>query len=363
VKEEGGELGDIHSNIKEIFITGASGFIGGTIFTELLKSPEKYTVSALVRREEQAEIIRKLGATPIVGSLDDAELLFNASREADVVINTADSDHFSAARAIVKGLKAKKDKNAILIHTSGTSVISFTPTTTTPFSDEDIARIHAIPTTVIHKDVDDFILHNSEDFKAVIICPSCINGIGTGPFNKTSVQVSNLAKLSVKRRKAGWFDRGHEVIWNNVHVRDLADLYILVLDGLLNGTIDKYGKEAGFYFGATGEHSWKKVAEALGTILHKHGLVDTPEASPFDKEFVDKYGAFALPPFGRDSRGVADRGKRLGWKPHRPDVFQSMEEEVEYIINNKDIFKYDEFIANLTDTSPFIARYPSSYVN
>jgi len=216
---------------------------------------------------------------------------------------------------------------------------------------------------VIHKDVDDFILNNSEDFKAVVICPSCINGIGTGPFNKSSVQVRMLAKLSVKGRKAGWFERGHEVFWNNVHILDLADLYMLVLDGLLNGTIDQYSKEGGFYFGITEEHSWIKVAQALGVILHKHGLVDTSEASPFTKEIVDQIGAFALPPFGRDSRGVAARGRKLGWNPHRPNVFQTMEEEVQHIIDNNEIFGYDELVANFTDPSELIKRYPLTYAD
>jgi nucleoside-diphosphate-sugar epimerase len=213
----------------KVFITGATGYIGGAILSELLKTPQKYSISALVRKPEHGEVLKKLNVTPVYGSLDDAEVLVEASRNADVVINAANSDHLPAVHAIVKGLKEKKDKNAILIHTSGSAAISFDPITTVPFDDEDIARIHAIPKTVIHRDVDTFIYDNSDHFKAVIVAPSTINGTGKGPFKKSSAQVPLLAQIAVKRRKSGYFGREHEVVWSDVHIDDLADLYILIL--------------------------------------------------------------------------------------------------------------------------------------
>jgi len=325
---------------KHIFLTGATGYIGGSILTALLQTPSKYTVSALVRQEDQAEVLRKLGVTPVLGSLDDAEVLTKASREADVVINAANSDHLPAIHAIVKGIKEKKDPNALLIHTSGTSAISFEGITTVPFDDEDIARVHNIPLTVIHRDVDSFIFENSNDFKAIIVVPSTINGVGSGPFKKTSVQAIGLAKVAVKRRKAGYLARDHEVVWSNVHIADLVDLYILVLEGALSGKIDKYGKEGGWYLGIAAEHTWIKIAERLAVILHKHGLVDTTSISPFEKEIEDKFGRFADVAYGKDSRGIANRGRKLGWNPHRPNVYETLEEQVQEAINTKEIFQF-----------------------
>jgi len=55
----------------KIFLTGASVYIGGSFLTTLLKYPNKYEITALVRNKEHAEGLRKLGGTPVLGSLDD----------------------------------------------------------------------------------------------------------------------------------------------------------------------------------------------------------------------------------------------------------------------------------------------------
>src|SRR3989338_10359686 len=89
-----------------IFLTGATGYIGGSVLTSLLQN-KKYKVTALVRAQEKATLLQELGVTPLVGSLDDLELITNASAQADVVINTADCDHLASAQAIVAGLERK----------------------------------------------------------------------------------------------------------------------------------------------------------------------------------------------------------------------------------------------------------------
>jgi len=320
----------------KIFLTGATGYIGGGVLSELLKHPN-YTISALARREDQAAVLRQLGVTPVLGSLEDSEVLYEASRSADVVINTANSDHIPAIHAIVKGLKAKKDPKALLIHTSGTSVISYEDITTVPFDDEDIERIHRIPLNVVHRAVDTFIFDNSNDFKAIIVAPSTVNGVGSGPFKKTSIQTIYLAKESVLKRKAGYFQKDHEVVWTNVHIADLADLYVLVLEGALSGKIQKYGKDGGWYFGIAAEHTWIKIAQSLGTILYKKGLVDTPEATPFGQDILDKYGPIVDIVFGKDSRGVSNRGRKLGWNPSRPNVYETLETEIDEGIKSGEI--------------------------
>jgi nucleoside-diphosphate-sugar epimerase len=322
----------------KIFITGSTGYIGGAVLDLLLKSPEKYVVSALVRRQDQGQKLKELGVTPIYGSLDDAQILFDASKEADAVVHTADADHLPSAQAIVKGLKAKNDKRAVLLHTSGTGVLTYEPVTIVPFDDEDIARIHAIPRRALHKEIDAWIFENSDDLTAAIIAPSTINGIGNGPFKRTSQQVINLAKASAARKKAGYVGERTDVLWGNVNIHDLADLYILVLDGLLGQSID-HGKAGGWYFGTTTEHQWYKIAQLLAASLHKRGLVETTEISPFEKEYENKYlgGEFAKYAFGSDSRSIANRSRKIGWKPSRPNVYETLDEEVQFLIDNGEL--------------------------
>ncbi len=76
------------------------------------------------------------------------------------------------------------------------------------------------------------------------------------------------------------------VLWSGVNVNDLADLYLLVLCGLLAGTVD-HGKD-GYYFGVMHEFSWSKVATTLATILSKRGLVDSTDVTPFEQQYVDQ---------------------------------------------------------------------------
>ncbi len=113
----------------KIFLTGASGFIGGSIFTKLRSKPE-YDVTVFVRSDVQAKKFEELGSKSVVGTLDDFKIIQAAAENADVVIHTADaSDHHESAKAIIAGLKIRGEKAKaensrlpIYIHTSGTGI-------------------------------------------------------------------------------------------------------------------------------------------------------------------------------------------------------------------------------------------------
>lgn len=103
----------------KVFMTGATGFIGGSVLANLLKHPAKFQVTALVRSPEAAKKLITLNVTPLLGSLDDSELIIKASEETDIVINAANADHLGAVKAIISGL-SNSSKPKIFIHTSGT---------------------------------------------------------------------------------------------------------------------------------------------------------------------------------------------------------------------------------------------------
>lgn len=140
------------------------------------------------------------------------------------------------------------------------------------------------------------------------------------------------------RGKAGYVGERKDVRWNNVNIHDLADLYLLVLDGLLAGTADS-GKEGGWYFGVTHEHTWYHVAELLASSLRSQGLIETTEISPFEQQYLEKYlgGQFAHFAFGSDSRAVANRSRKLGWTPTRPNAYETLAEELKYLIETGEL--------------------------
>jgi uncharacterized protein YbjT (DUF2867 family) len=78
----------------KIFITGAAGYIGGSVTERLLASG--YELTGLVRSEDQASRLTARGITPVGGTLDDSDILAEAARAADAVINAASADHAGA---------------------------------------------------------------------------------------------------------------------------------------------------------------------------------------------------------------------------------------------------------------------------
>src|SRR5687767_11707862 len=101
-----------------IFLTGASGFIGSSVAARLIAA--SHVVRGLVRDPGKAAAVRAIGVEPVIGTLDDAALLTREAREADAVVNAASSDHRGAVEALVAGLTGS---GRPLVHTSGSSIV------------------------------------------------------------------------------------------------------------------------------------------------------------------------------------------------------------------------------------------------
>ena len=102
----------------KIFVTGAAGYIGGSIAEHL--RGDGHTVRGLVRRDTQAEDLAARGITPVLGDLDNHALLMREARSADAVINAASSDHRAAVEFLLEALRGS---GKAFLHTSGSSVI------------------------------------------------------------------------------------------------------------------------------------------------------------------------------------------------------------------------------------------------
>ncbi|KAG6915860.1 hypothetical protein DXG01_009567 [Tephrocybe rancida] len=168
------------SKATNIFILGATGYIGGSILLRFINRPDFATlnVTALVRSQEKAGKLNLLGVHTIVGSFDDLPLLENAASKADVVINAADADDLDVVRALLKGLEQRHETTGNVpsyIHTSGTGemhtiLLRFTIFTSntgvlcdtaggmyayeTIYNDEDPDQIETLAPTQMHRLVD-----------------------------------------------------------------------------------------------------------------------------------------------------------------------------------------------------------------
>ncbi|CAF1136036.1 unnamed protein product [Rotaria sordida] len=343
-----------------ILFTGATGYIGGSVLTGLLQHPNSsnFKITALIRGDEgRAKKLGSLGVIPLIGSNDSHDIIEKAASESHVVIHTGDSaDDLPSAKAIISGLNKRTQttgKPVIYIHTSGTGVliedVRGKKGSNTVYNDLDPDQIDGLADTQIHRNVDLLVTNSAQAnplLKSVIILPPLIYGIGRGLFNQTSIQLPILIRAALKRGKAETIGAG-ESTWDSVHIDDLVDAYIILFDQLLaaygpNAKSDAKpspylttGRE-GYYFAENGRHSWRQLAEKIGEVLHRKGAIKSSKVTSFpDDEIEDAlWGPASWNALGSQSNSKAERLRKLGWKPHRPNLFDSVEEQVDVLIND-----------------------------
>ncbi|CAO3690316.1 unnamed protein product [Umbelopsis ramanniana] len=322
-----------------IYLSGATGFIGGSILNALLET-KKYSITALVRSEEKAKALNKIGVKTVIGTLDDFDIIEEQTYRADLVITSANCDHLGEAKAVVAGLRRKlKDtgKKGVYLQTSGTSILNDDSNGMYEgkeiYSDLDTEKVNAIPASKPHRHVDTYLIDNSADYDLVIIAPPLIYGEGTGPkdvSNGHSAQIPRVIRQGLKTGAIQQVGEGKH-FWSDVHVKDLADLYAIVAERLLARDLKTLGRE-GYFFAETGEFQWCDMYSHLAKYLHQIGALktDKPQSVTTDAEFVKAYEDLGWKVgLSHNSRSRAEKGRALGWKPtHKADdVFTDAERE------------------------------------
>lgn len=285
-----------------IFVTGASGYIGGSVAARL--ASQGHTVRGLIRNATRADELREHGIEPVLGTLDDGALLEAEARTADAVVNAADSDNSDAVKALLKGLKGSRKR---FVHTSGSSLVGdeamgepsdavFTEATPVSPAPDKAARVA----------LNALIARAAPGVHSVVLCNSLIYGNHLGPKAR-SVQIPPLVALAQESGVARHVGRGHNR-WSNVHVADMADLYAIALTKAPPGS---------FYFVENGEASFKEITDAIGERL---GLGPSEDLDPTDA--IARWGrASAVFSLGSNSRVRADKARsELGWSPVRTSV-------------------------------------------
>ena len=325
--------------------SGATGFIGGQVLHDILQL-KKYDVAAIVRDEPRAKKLEaETGVKAIVADLDSPHLADIAS-EYDVVLHTAHADHTKGAKALIAGLEKRaetSERKPIIIHTSGTGVlIDFAEAggnvkSETIYSDGDLSTYHALPPTRVHKDVDDIVLEAGRRGKidAIVVAPPTIWGTGQGVFNTHSIQVPMLIKGCHELGQGVVLEAGVNT-WNIIHVADLSEAYLTILDAALNGKLpsDPNGR---YFFVENGEYEQRQVAEAVTKELYAKGKAKSPTPAKFtasDFDSTDKHTRF-MRFTATNSRSKAVLVRKLGWEAKRggnKEFIESIPGEVDYVL-------------------------------
>lgn len=295
----------------KVFITGATGFIGGSIADALVKN--NFDVSGLARNKEKAEFLESRGIVPVLGELDDSEILAKVAADSDIIISAANSDHRGSVETFLKALVGT---GKTFIHTSGSSIVADKAAgePADKVFDEE-TPFEPVPEKVARVDLDKIIRSAATDgIRSIIICPTMIYGRGTG-FHTSSSQIPMLIGQAKKDGVGRYVGQGLNR-WSNVHISDLADLYLLAIERALPGD---------FFFAENGEAEIKTIAEEIGRLLD----LDPPAQSWTLEEAEKEWGKGAALSLSSNSRVRAVKARReLGWQPKIDNVLSSVAEEI-----------------------------------
>jgi len=292
-----------------VFLTGASGFIGGAVAAALIA--DGHQVRGLVRERTKADAVIAHRITPVIGSLDDADLLIAEARRADGVVNAASSDHRGAVEALLSGLVGS-DKP--LLHTSGSSIVG------DEAMGEPSNRIYEESTPIVPEAdkvarvaIDRLILQ-APGVRSVVLCNSMIYGNAIGAPAE-SVQIPCLVRQAKSSGTSRYIGRGLNR-WSNVHIADVARLYALALTKADKGT---------FMYVESGEESLGNIAQAIAARLH----LGEAHSWPADESIAAWGREMAVFALGSNSRVRARIAyEKVGWRPQRRSVTEWIANEL-----------------------------------
>ncbi|MFT4439197.1 NAD-dependent epimerase/dehydratase family protein [Caballeronia sp. 15715] len=293
----------------KIFITGASGFIGGSVAEHLRDGGHQ--IVGLVRTSENADSLKRRGIEPLIGGLDDPYVLTQGARMTEGVINAADSDHRGAAEALIAALAGTGKP---LIHTSGSSIVVDDAKGEYSSNEifEDDVPFNVLPHRRGRYEVDCIVRTAgvAQGLRGLVICPTTVYGTGLG-IRLDSDQVPKLMAKSRERGAGVYIGKGAN-IWSNVYVGDLCSLYALALEK---------GPSGAFFFAENGESTLLGVAETIGTTLGFQGKTEHWDLEAATAEL----GAWPQIALGTNCRVRSTNAKRLlGWRPNGPSLAQSL---------------------------------------
>ncbi|KAJ5753481.1 uncharacterized protein N7511_007634 [Penicillium nucicola] len=311
----------------KIFLTGATGYVGGQVLHSLQQSNPKYDISALVRDAEKASKVS--AAYPkvciVLADLDNTKVIEDEARNADIVIHAASNKHMESVKAIAKGLAGRQ--NAYYIQITGASVLACPEIDNNSYGEpsdqifDDLDNAEALRDFIrsyrTRRPVENYILDLGTDGpKTAIIFPPIIYGAGEGPVNQRSIQIPSLSRAALQQRVGLYLGKGLSR-WGTVHVSDLGQLFADLAQAGAKATEGPFWNENGLYFAENGVESFKDVASVIAKEAHSLGYIDSADSvrsmTLDEANDVIPHGAVVL---GTNGQGMASRAKKLlGWHP------------------------------------------------
>ena len=288
-----------------IFLTGATGYLGGAIARELTAAGHK--VTGLARSAASARKLQAARVVPHSGSLADAGSLAAGARSADAVIHTAldaaaKAPHETDIEAAGSFLRALAGTGKAFVYTSGLTVLGDTGGI---MADEDTppnpirfsAWRPALEKTVLAAP--------GHQVRSIVIRPGWVYGRGGGTVR---LLVEGARQDGVARPVGS--GQNH---WPVVHIDDLARLYVLAVEQAPAGTL--------LHAVGTPAAPVANIAAAASWAAGGQGCVQPWPLAKARLQLGLRADALAL-----DQHVSAGRAQRLlGWVPDSPSVLEELE--------------------------------------
>ena len=277
-----------------VLLTGATGYIGGTVLQTL--RAHGHQVRAVVRGEESAKAATDAGAEAVVGDVADVPWLTGQLAGVDGAIHLATLDPAGDDAVLDAVFAAFQGSNKPFVYTSGlwvwgdnADITEDSPQRPTEISTWRLPRQGRVL---------------GSGLRASVVAPAPVYGHGRG-------LAAWLLSYGPRTEDGALLLIGSGAQhWASVHVEDLADLYVAALERAPGGEL---------YIGASGVNP--TVREMGQAAVGPDGTVVAED----DDATRARLGAALADALLLDQQAAGSRARaRLGWQPSRPSVLEEL---------------------------------------
>ena len=288
-----------------VFLTGATGFIGSRIVSELIAAGHQ--VLGLTRSDGGARWLREAGADVHRGTLENPSSLASGAAQADAVIHTAFDHDFSnfvanceKDRRVIEAMGGVlAGSNRPLIITSGTGIGNAEPGR--PATENVVDWNHPFPRIASER------AGAEQAVKGVSVAV-----VRLPQVHDTMRQGLITPAVEIARAKGGSAYVGDGANrWPAAHVTDVARLYRLALE--------RHETGARYHAVAEGGVPVRQIAEVIGAGLGVPAVSLTPVEAADHFGWLAPFAGLDLPASSAWTR------ERLGWEPTGPSLIADLE--------------------------------------
>jgi len=261
----------------EIFLTGASGFVGSHTAEQLIQKNHSLTIFSR-RRNEYTDILEKKGAKLLLGNFDNPQIIEKGIKNAEAVIHIAgatrgfsEEDYMAVNRDYTKNLLEFVDKNQKFILMSSQAAAGPADFPLTEEAEPKPITWYGLSKLAAEKETREW--EKRTGGKAVILRPSAVYG----PREKDIFTYFKLISRGFVFLLGGGTKR-----FSIIYVMDLAESVVKSLD---------YNKIGTFFVTNDNAPSWAEMAESIkkGTGKETAIKLSVPEICAYPIGYISDF--------------------------------------------------------------------------